>query len=84
MKERYPGKNIWCYTGYRLEEDLLEKFCVQWPDMNEFLSYIDVLVDGEFILERKDISLRFRGSDNQRIILLQESLRKGETVLWTG
>ena len=84
VKERYPGKNIWCYTGYRLEEDLLEKFCVQWPDMNEFLSYIDVLVDGEFILERKDISLRFRGSDNQRIILLQESLRKGETVLWTG
>lgn len=84
VKERYPGKNIWCYTGYRLEEDLLEKFCVQWTDMNELLSYIDVLVDGEFILERKDISLRFRGSDNQRIILLQESLRKGETVLWTG
>lgn len=83
VKERYPGKNIWCYTGYRFEEDLLEKFCVQWPDMNEFLSYIDVLVDGEFILERKDISLRFRGSDNQRIIQVQESLEKGETVLWT-
>lgn len=83
VKERYPGKNIWCYTGYRFEEDFLEKFCVQWPDMNEFLSYIDVLVDGEFILERKDISLRFRGSDNQRIIQVQESLEKGETVLWT-
>ena len=51
--------------------------------MKEFLSYIDVLVDGEFILARKDISLKFRGSDNQRIILVQESLEKGETVLWT-
>lgn len=83
VKERYPGKNIWCYTGYRFEEDLLEKFCVRWPDMNEFLSYIDVLVDGEFVMARKDISLKFRGSDNQRIILVQESLEKGKTVLWT-
>lgn len=83
VKERYPDKNIWCYTGYRFEEDILERFCAQWPDMNEFLSYIDVLVDGEFILERKDISLRFRGSDNQRIIQVQESLKKGEIVLWT-
>lgn len=83
VKERYPGKDIWCYTGYRFEEDILNEFCVQWPDMRAFLSYIDVLVDGEFILARKDISLKFRGSDNQRIILVQESLEKGETVLWT-
>lgn len=83
VKEKYPGKDIWCYTGYRFEEDILNKFCAQWPDMMEFLSYIDVLVDGEFILARKDISLKFSGSDNQRIILVQESLEKGETVLWT-
>ena len=83
VKEKYPRKDIWCYTGYRFEEDILDKFCTQWPDMREFLSYIDVLVDGEFILARKDISLKFRGSDNQRIILVQESLEKGETVLWT-
>lgn len=82
VKARYPGKDIWCYTGYRFEEDILRKFCVQWSDMREFLSYIDVLVDGEFILARKDISLQFRGSDNQRIILARESLEKGETVLW--
>ena len=50
--------------------------------MEEFLSYLDVIVDGEFILARKDISLRFRGSDNQRIIDVQESLRQGKTVLW--
>lgn len=82
VKERYPGKDIWCYTGYRFEEDVLNRFCSQWEDMREFLSYIDVLVDGEFILEQKDISLQFRGSRNQRIILVQESLRAGRTVLW--
>ena len=83
VKKAYPNKDIWCYTGYCFEEDILEKFCKQWDDMKEFLSYIDVLVDGEFILAKKDISLQFRGSSNQRIILVQESLRSGETVLWT-
>lgn len=84
VKKRYPNKDIWCYTGYRFEEDILGRFCTQWSDMKEFLACIDVLVDGEFILEQKDISLQFRGSANQRIILVQESLRKGETALWTG
>lgn len=84
VKERYPGKDIWCYTGYRFEEDILERFCRQWAEMGEFLSYIDVLVDGEFILAQKDISLQFRGSGNQRIILVQESLKQGEIVLWKG
>lgn len=84
VKERYPQKDIWCYTGYRFEEDVLNKFCEQWSGMKDFLSCIDVLVDGEFILEQKDISLQFRGSANQRIILVQESLRCGRTVLWNG
>ena len=82
VKERYSGKNIWCYTGYLFEQDVLGKFCEQWPEMKEFLSYIDVFVDGKFILAQKDISLRFRGSRNQRIIQVQESMEKGETVLW--
>ena len=84
VKKKYPEKDIWCYTGYRFEEDILDKFCVQWNQMREFLSYIDVLVDGEFIQEQKDISLQFRGSANQRIIQVQESLRSSGTVLWTG
>ena len=83
VKEKYPKKDIWCYTGYRFEDDVLNRFCKQWNDMREFLTYIDVVVDGEFILGQKDISLQFRGSSNQRIILVQESLRRGETVLWT-
>ncbi len=82
VKERYPGKDIWCYTGYLFDRDVLEKFCAQWEGMKEFLSYLDVLVDGEFILEQKDISLQFKGSRNQRIIRVQESLRRGEIVLW--
>lgn len=84
VKKQYPQKDIWCYTGYRFDEDVLDKFCRQWDDMKEFLSYIDVMVDGEFILEQRDISLQFRGSSNQRIILVHESLRCGDTVLWTG
>lgn len=84
VKEKYPEKNIWCYTGYRFEEDVLDKFCSRWEEMREFLSHIDVLVDGEFISAQKDISLPFRGSANQRIIQVQESLKCGETVLWTG
>ncbi len=82
VKEKYPKKDIWCYTGYLFDRDILEQFCRQWDDMQEFLSYLDVIVDGEFILEQKDISLRFKGSKNQRIILVQESLRTGQIVLW--
>lgn len=83
VKNKYPKKDIWCYTGYRFEEDILDKLCELWDGMYSFLTYIDVIVDGEFILAQKDISLQFRGSANQRIILVQESLRSGETVLWT-
>ncbi|MDE7187117.1 MAG: anaerobic ribonucleoside-triphosphate reductase activating protein [Lachnospiraceae bacterium] len=82
VKEKYPQKDIWCYTGYRFEEDILNRFCRQWNAMKEFLSCIDVLVDGPFLLAQKDISLQFRGSRNQRIISVQESLQAGSTILW--
>lgn len=82
VKEQYPKKDIWCYTGYLFDRDILEDFCGRWEEMEEFISYLDVIVDGEFMLEQKDISLRFRGSKNQRIILVQESLRTGKIVLW--
>ena len=68
-------KNIWCYTGYRFE-DLLQK-----PAQKALLEQIDVLVDGRFIDALKDNELRFRGSSNQRIINVQASLEKGETVV---
>lgn len=82
VKKELPGKDIWCYTGYTFEGDVLERMCAEWEETKELLSYIDVLVDGEFVQALKDLGLRFRGSSNQRIIDLPKSLRTGKTVLW--
>lgn len=70
VKEKYPEKNIWCYTGYLYDVDLVLGGKVYTPDTEGMLSYIDVLVDGEFIQELKDVTLEFRGSSNQRVIRL--------------
>ncbi|MBQ8568256.1 MAG: anaerobic ribonucleoside-triphosphate reductase activating protein [Oscillospiraceae bacterium] len=83
VKEVYPNKSIWCYTGYTFETDILGKMFREYEETEELMSYIDILVDGEFILEQKNISLRFRGSENQRIIDVKKSLRNGFTVLWS-
>lgn len=82
VRQRYPGKDIWCYTGYTFETDVLGKMCAGWEETEELLSYFDVLVDGEFVQEKKDLGLRFRGSSNQRLIQVSESLREGNVVLW--
>lgn len=70
VRETYPDKDIWCYTGYLYDVDLPEGGRVHTEVTEEMLSYIDVLVDGEFIEEEKDVTLVFRGSLNQRIIEL--------------
>ena len=82
VRETYPNKNIWSYTGYTLETDLLSPSRARCEVTDEMLSMIDVLVDGEFILEKKNIRLRFRGSENQRLIDLNQTRKTGETVLW--
>ena len=74
VRERFPKKDIWCYSGYNFEKDMLTGNLGPWEITEEMLSYIDVLVDGEFKLELKNPNLRFRGSENQRVILVQESL----------
>ena len=84
VKALYPDKDIWCYTGYTLETDLLKDSRARCEVTDEFLSYIDVLVDGEFVEAMRDLTLLFRGSRNQRLIDLKETLKKGETVLWEG
>lgn len=81
-KETYPDKTIWCYTGYDFEKDILGRMVHQWDFTSELLSYLDVIVDGEFIEEEKSLSLRFKGSANQRIIDVPKSLAQGKTVLW--
>ncbi len=80
VRESFPEKNIWAYTGYFLE-DLQPQGKKYTCDTQEMLSYIDVLVDGPFIQEKKDISLKFRGSSNQRIIDLIESRKQNRVVL---
>lgn len=82
VNELLPHKTIWCYTGYTLESDLLSESRARCECTDEMLSYIDVLVDGEFVQELKDIRLVFRGSSNQRVLRLQETLQKGEPVWW--
>ena len=83
VKEKYPEKSVWCYTGYLYDKDILQDFCKKWQETEEMLSYLDVMVDGEFVEELKDISLRFRGSSNQRIIDVKKSMNTGEIVQFT-
>ncbi len=69
FKERFPRKDVWCYTGYIYETDLLApEGRARCEVTDELLSYVDVLVDGEFDQEQYDISLKFRGSRNQRVL----------------
>jgi anaerobic ribonucleoside-triphosphate reductase activating protein len=82
VKDLYPEKDIWCYTGYDYEKELLLDSRARCDSTDELLSYLDVLVDGEFVEELKDISLQFRGSSNQRIIDVKASKDSGEVHLW--
>ncbi len=68
LRARLPQKNIWCYTGCVVDRDLQAESSYRCEYTDEMLSLIDVIVDGEFVLEKKNISLRFRGSENQRIL----------------
>lgn len=80
VRAAYPDKTIWCYSGYTLESDLLSESRARCKVTDEMLSCIDVLVDGEFIEEQKNISLAFRGSENQRVINVPKTLASGSLV----
>lgn len=81
VRQKLPEKNVWCYTGYDFEKDLNGNFAKENKHTGELLSLVDILVDGKFVQELKNPSLKFRGSSNQRIIDVQASLKSGETVL---
>lgn len=81
VKKEYPEKTIWCYTGYLMDQDLLQESKVRCEATAGLLFCIDVLVDGAFIQEEKDISLKFRGSRNQRIIDVPKSLEMGKVTV---
>ena len=82
VKSRYPDKTIWCYTGYVYEKDILGRMMKKWRYTRDIIESIDVLVDGPFIEEQKQIDLRFRGSGNQRLIDVRKSLKEGKTIIW--
>ncbi len=80
VKERFPNKNIWCYTGFDFEKDVVEKMSKNNETTKELLNYIDVMVDGKFEEDKKNLKLKFRGSSNQRIIDVKESLKEHRVV----
>ena len=81
IKDKYPDKSVWCYTGYLFDKDILDNMVNNFPYTKEMLNYIDIIVDGKFILEKKDLSIIFRGSSNQRIIDVQASLKNKKIIL---
>ena len=80
----FPQKTVWCYSGYTFDKDLKEGGRAHCEATDEMLSFIDVLVDGEFVEDLKDLKLKFRGSSNQRIVDVPESLSEGGVRLWRG
>lgn len=92
IKDKYPEKKIWLYTGY-VFEDIIKEFNIykwtpfsagagEWLTRYEVLTCCDVLVDGCFETDKKDLTLKFRGSSNQRIINAQKSIEEGKVILW--
>ena len=82
VKQEYPNKEIWCYTGYKFDKDILENMSKKYSCTNEMLKHIDYLVDGEFVDELKSPKLKFKGSSNQRVIDVVKSLEKKEVILY--
>ena len=82
VKANYPEKSIWAFSGYLFDRDILSGKLGDWEITKEYLSYLDVLVDGPFVEAKKNLSLRFRGSENQRLIDVPASLAAGEVILW--
>ena len=80
VKEKFPNKNIWCYTGFDFEKDVMGTMAKNSETTRELLKYIDVVVDGKFEEDKKDLKLQFRGSSNQRILDVQESLKSGNII----
>ena len=80
VKEIYPDKTIWCYTGYDLEKDIIDDMAKTNPTTKELLKYLDVVVDGKFEEDLKSPKLRFRGSANQRILNVQETIKEHKPV----
>jgi len=81
VRKTFPKKDIWCYTGYLFEKQILSGIA-HCEVTDELISLIDVLVDGRFQEDKKNIMLKFRGSENQRIIDVKGSLKQKKTIIY--
>ena len=81
VKECYPDKNVWAYTGYVYDKDLIPGGRKHTENTEELLSMIDILVDGPFVQEKKNLMLKFRGSENQRVLDMKKTLETGKIIL---
>lgn len=82
VKEVYPNKSIWSFTGFEFDKDIVDDMCNKYNETKELISYIDVMVDGKFDLDKKVLGLKFKGSSNQRTIDVKESLKNNKVVLY--
>ena len=82
VKERYPEKNIWCYSGYLFDQQILGEMTKKYDFTLPLISLFDVMVDGKYVDELHDLKLQFRGSSNQRIIDVQQSLKENQVILY--
>lgn len=80
-KERHPEKTIWCYTGYKFDDDVMGDMFNKWPETKELVSNFDIVVDGKYDEDLRDLNLKFKGSSNQRIIDVQKTLENNEIIL---
>ncbi len=80
VREHLSGKTIWCFTGYDFEKDILGKMMKTSAVTRELIPLFDVMVDGKFVAEKKNLSLKFRGSENQRVLNVKKSLEEGRGV----
>ena len=84
VRSELPDKDIWSFTGFVYDRDIIAGGRKHCEVTDEMLSMLDILVDGPFIEEKKNLSLRFRGSENQRIIDMNKTREAGEVVIWSG
>lgn len=82
VKKMYPYKSVWAFSGFVFDRDILSGRLGPWEITRELITYLDVLVDGPFVEGKKDLTLRFRGSSNQRIIDVPATLAQNRVVLW--
>lgn len=82
VRRECPDKDIWCFTGYLFDRDILEGFAEKMSETRELLSLLDVVVDGEFKIALKDVTLLYKGSANQRTIDVPKSLKADQIITW--